>query len=356
MRARMIAAVVACGVAARAELRPVAAPIGAEVACDDLALAPLAAALSQEHARFARRSGPLLRFGARVVAPSEYAASTLQSLATAAASGDRARFCAELASRYRFYVSAPAQSTLFTGYNSPSVHGSLSSSDAYRFPLYRRPPGSLEHATTAQILSGALRGQGLELVWLADPYDALALHIEGSGTVLLPDGTAYPVGTDGHNGQPYTNVSKLLFADGKLPPGPPPPASQPGNPKARAYFAAHPDQLNRYWGRNPHFVFFRRSEGAAGRLGPLTAGRSAAVDPDHIPLGSVLLIRAQRPVAEGGVVTGWQPFWRVVLAQDTGAGIRGPSRLDLYFGDDAYAQVAASTMSVRGDVYVVVAR
>src|SRR5262249_31699550 len=156
-----------------------------------------------------------------------------------------------------------------------------------------------------------------------------------------PDGRRFSIGADGHNGQLYQNVSKLLSADGKLPGGPPPPSHAPGNPKARAYFAAHPADLNLYWGRNPHFVFFRAVEKAGGgKYGPLVTGRSVAVDEARVPLGALLFVRAQKPVVDGGAVSGWQPFTRVMLAQDTGAGIRG-QRMDLYFGDDDYALAAA---------------
>jgi membrane-bound lytic murein transglycosylase A len=188
------------------------------------------------------------------------------------------------------------------------------------------------------------------------PVDALALHVEGAGVIELPDGGKLQLGADGHNGQPYQNVSKLLIADGKLPGGPPPPTQQPGNPKARAYFAAHPADLNVYWGRNPHFVFFRRVEQAGGgKYGPLVTGRSVAVDAEKVPMGALLFVRAQKPVVEGSAVTGWTPFTRVMLAQDTGAGIRG-QRMDLFFGDDPYAQVAAQTMSVQGDAWVLMSK
>jgi membrane-bound lytic murein transglycosylase A len=244
----------------------------------------------------------------------------------------------------------------FTAYHTPTVRGSLTHDATYRWPLYRRPRDPTARATTAQILAGGLDGRGLELVWLADAYDALALHVEGAGVVQLPDGRLLPLGSDGHNGQPYQNVSKLLIADGKLPPGPPPPSHAPGNPKARAYFAAHPADLDVYWGRNPHFVYFRVvAHAGGGPFGALVAGRSAAVDTSRVPLGALLFVRAQRPVVDGGAISGWQPLERVMLAQDSGAGIRG-QRMDIYFGDDDYALAAARAMTVQGDAWVLISK
>jgi membrane-bound lytic murein transglycosylase A len=209
---------------------------------------------------------------------------------------------------------------------------------------------------TAKILAGSLNGRGLELVWLADPYDALALHVEGAASIQLPDGKLIAIGADGHNGLTYQNVSKLLAADGKMPKGPPPPANQPGNPKARQYFTQHPEELNVYWGKNPHFVWFKMSAKAgSGKLGALTPHRSVAIDPAFVPFGALLWIRAQKPVITNGAITGWQPYNRVVLGQDTGAGIKGPARMDVYYGEDADSQIASAGTSVQGDAYVLVA-
>jgi membrane-bound lytic murein transglycosylase A len=334
-----------------AQLREVTPNPSAE-ACDDLDLAPLEAALVKEITILQAKSGPALRFD-RALSPLEYSNKTLRPLYDAVKAGDRAGLCAALKTRFR-WLREPVN-TLLTAYHTPTVRGSRTRDDTYRFPLYRRPADATKH-TTAQILAGSLRGRNLELVWLADPYDALALHVEGAGQITLADGGAMNVGTDGHNGQAYQNVSKLLAADGKMPPGPPPRSSEPGNPKARAYFTAHPEELDRYWGRNPHFVYFKEvAVAGTGQMGVLTAGRSAAIDPDRVPMGSVLFIRAQKPVVTGGAVTGWERFERVVLAQDTGAGIKG-ARLDLFFGNDDDSLKAAQSMSVQGEVFVLVGR
>jgi membrane-bound lytic murein transglycosylase A len=354
-----------------AEGLPDGVPSG--VACDDLDLEPLAAALAQAHGVLSRRAGPAARFalpyavrrgrgagslGARLLAPSVYARTTLLPLVELAGTGDKGALCAALGRRFSLTRLIARGAAHVTGYHTPTVRGAVTADETYRFPLYRRPRGALASLATAQILAGGLAGRGLELAWLADPYDALALHVEGCAKILLPDGRALIVGTDGHNGHPYTNVSKLLLADGKLAPGPAPPANRPGNPKARRYFAEHPGELERYWGKNPHFVFFRASDGPAGPLGPLTASRSVAVDPATVPLGSALLLCARKPVVAPGAATvaSWQPFCRLVVAADVGAGIRGPGRVDLYFGDDDYALVAGVSTNVDGDLYLVTAR
>jgi membrane-bound lytic murein transglycosylase len=341
------------GTPVRAELTPEAAP-ALTVSCDDLDLPSLVEAIERE-AAVLDRSSMTLPIGAQQVRGADYAARTLRPLAAYAKAKDLANLCGALQYNYEWRHVGPGHVT-FTAYHTPTVRGSLTRDETYRYPLYRRPKDAAARTTTAQILGGALANHDLELVWLADAYDALALHVEGAGEVILPDGSKLAVGSDGNNGQPYQNVSKLLQADGRLPPGPAPATQLPGNPKARAYFAAHPAELNVYWGKNAHFVFFRKVEKAGGgKFGPLVAGRSVAVDAERVPMGALLFVKVQRPVVDNGAVTSWTPMARVMLAQDTGAGIRG-QRMDLFFGDDDYARVAAQTMTIQGDAWVLMAK
>jgi 3D (Asp-Asp-Asp) domain-containing protein len=66
---------------------------------------------------------------------------------------------------------------------------------------------------------------------------------------------------------------------------------------------------------------------------PLTPGRSIAVDRAH-EYGTPFFIEANLPIESGKSVL---PFRRLMIAQDTGSAIVGPTRADLYWGagDDA---------------------
>jgi hypothetical protein len=79
LRALAAALVLLAATGARAELQAVAAP-ALSVACDDLDLPTLQAALVQEINVLQGRSGPPLRFGTRSVSPLEYATRTLRPL------------------------------------------------------------------------------------------------------------------------------------------------------------------------------------------------------------------------------------------------------------------------------------
>ncbi len=348
-----IALVLLLPLSVQAQLRAVQ-PLSLDGNCDDLELAPLAAALNQEVAILGKRSSPPLVFPDRQVSPKDYAATTLAPLARLAQAGAKPAFCAAL--KQLAWYGMSAQPILMTAYHTPSLPGSLTRTERFKWPLYKRPPDA-NNFSTAQILAGAFNGRNLEVVWLEDPYDALALHVEGGGNIKLDDGKMIHIGADGHNGMAYQNVSKLLAADGKMPGGPPPATDKPGNPKARKYFTEHPADLNVYWGKNPHFVYFKLSpHGGGGKLGALTPHRSIAIDPAIVPFGAVMFIRTQKPLVDAeNKVIGYQPYTRVVLAQDAGAGIKGPGRIDVYYGEDEYAQVAAQATSVKGDAFILLA-
>src|SRR5262249_6073877 len=61
------------------------------------------------------------------------------------------------------------------------------------------------------IEAGALDGQKLEICWLKDPFDLLAIQIEGSGRVILEDGTPLRISYDSHNGYSYSSIERVLI-------------------------------------------------------------------------------------------------------------------------------------------------
>jgi membrane-bound lytic murein transglycosylase A len=97
---------------------------------------------------------------------------------------------------------------------------------------------------------------------------------------------------------------------------------------------------------NPRYVFFRELtldsstpiDGPIGALGvPLAAGRAIAVDPGSIPLGAPVFLSTTWPLST-------RPLQRLVLAQDTGGAIRGPLRVDFFWGFGADAAREAGRM------------
>ncbi|WP_297490303.1 murein transglycosylase A [Acidocella sp.] len=236
---------------------------------------------------------------------------------------------------------------LITGYFEPEYRGAKNYSRGYTVPLYARPAlASLTDLPRAAIDNGALTRKAPVTAYLASAVDAFMLQIQGSGRILLPNGQILRVGFDGQNGQPYTPIGRILVQNGEL---------QPDDVSFQsivAWLNAHPDQAKGIMEQNARYVFLRplgplpTDEGAPGSLGvPLTAGRSLAIDKTVIPLGMPVFLSTTNPLTNA-------PLQRLTIAQDTGGGIQGPNRADLFFGAGPQAEAIAGSMQQPGQLTI----
>jgi membrane-bound lytic murein transglycosylase A len=231
---------------------------------------------------------------------------------------------------------------MVTGYHEPSLRARRSADAKFPHPLLGLPTGGTL-PSRAEIGRGALAGRGLELFWVDDPVELYFLQVQGSGRLVLDDGTRVRIGYAGTNGRPYTSIGALLVKSGVF-------ASpeQATAPAIKAWMRAHPGEAAELAEKNERFTFFRvlpgtRDEGPPGSLGaPLVPWRSVAVDPAVTPLGSVGWLAIRLP--DG------REFSQFVLAMDTGAAIRGPGRIDLFLGPGDEAERVAGELRVRGEV------
>lgn len=292
--------------------------------------------------------------------------------------GDMRRF---IASHYRVYASpgrSPEREVLFTGYYEPLLKGSLEASGPYQYPLYRRPDDlvtvdlsrfSAEYGDKRLVgrytgksvvpyydrreidQKSALAGKVTPLAWVSDPVDLFFLHVQGSGKIGLPDGREIRVHYHGANGHPYRSIGKLLIEEGKIS------REEMSLQAIRAYLKRNPGEIRAVLNYNPSYVFFKtETEGPLGSLGrPLTPGRSIATDRRLFPKGALAFIECQKPLAKGDEeIDEWVPFTRFVLNQDTGGAIRGNARVDLFWGDGPYAELAAGHLKHPGRLYFLV--
>ena len=275
-----------------------------------------------------------------------------------------------------------SDSILLTGYFEPVLEGSLDPGGEYSYPLYTRPPDLVEAAaetTPAEASSkkrvvriedgreipyysrreidteGVLQGKDLELVWLKDPWERFVLHIQGSGQIRLPDGSTLRVGYAASNGRPYRPIGRYLIDQGFLD------EKNISIERIREFIQNNPGRAEEIFQYNERYVFFRLlhdSEGPQGALGvPLTPGRSIATDLTIFPPGALAYLVSRQPdLDESGRVLGWKPLRRFVLNQDTGAAIKGPGRVDLFFGSGQRAGTAAGEMREEGKIYFLLAR
>src|SRR5262249_60670232 len=85
-------------------------------------------------------------------------------------------------------------------------------------------------------------------------------------------------------------------------------------------------------------------------------GRPTATDPRVSPGGALVSPRTRRPIESRDGQIDWIPFERFVLNQDAGGAIRGPGRVDVFWGRGSGAELAASDMKEAGELYWLVAK
>jgi membrane-bound lytic murein transglycosylase A len=77
-----------------------------------------------------------------------------------------------------------------------------------------------------------------------------------------------------------------------------------------------------------------------------------AVDKGFTPFGTPIWIDTMRPVYRKAGAT--EPYRRLMIAQDTGAAIKGPARGDVFYGSGAQAAEWAGRMNSEGRAIVLV--
>jgi membrane-bound lytic murein transglycosylase A len=260
---------------------------------------------------------------------------------------------------------------LFTGYFEPEAPGSFVKTKEFNVPIYRKPHdltsldadaekrlglkygrvlnGEAEgYFTRAEIENGALKDRGLEIIWLRDWADAFFIHIQGSGRIRLPDGTALRLAYSAKTGQPYTGIGGVLVERGILT------KETMSMQGIRAWMRTDPKAARELMQLNKSFIFFRSIEvkdetlGAPGgqyvQLSPL---RSLAVDRSIWVFGTPLWIDTTTPPDGPG---GAKTFRRLMIAQDTGTAIKGHVRGDVYWGWGEIAAEMAGRMKSQGQM------
>ncbi len=180
---------------------------------------------------------------------------------------------------------------------------------------------------------------GNELVWVDDPIEAFFLQVQGSGRIVMEDGSVMRVGFGGTNNQPYKSIGRWLLDRGELTPAQ---ATMQGisawrartrivvdalldtNPGASCFSA----KCRRWkaWRRAPPMV---RSAALGVPLTPEALDRRRS-PPPRFRSGTPVFLQTTRPLTNS-------PMNRLVFAQDTGSAIKGGVRADYFWGlgDDA---------------------
>ena len=270
-------------------------------------------------------------------------------------------------------ITADGASTgLVTGYYEPLLHGARKRGGPYQTPLYKVPDDLVSvdlSSVYPELKNMRLRGKlvgkkvvpyatradieratsvtGKELLWVDDEVEAFFLQVQGSGRVQLTDTQeTVRVAYADQNGHPYKSIGRYLVDKGELS------MSQASAQGIKAWIAGHPTRKDELFNANPSYVFFKEERlpdpkvGPKGALGvPLTPQRSVAIDSRYVPLGAPVFLATTQANSD-------IPMQRLVMAQDTGGAIRGPIRVDYFFGFGAEAAENAGRMKQSGAVWV----
>lgn len=279
------------------------------------------------------------------------------------------RFFEQYFTPYAVSSDTGSREGLFTGYYESSLKGSRTRRGVYQTPLRQRPDdlvmvqlgefrddlkgrriagrvvnGKLRpYEDRAGITQGKLpRGQDESLVWIDNPVDAFFVEIQGSGRVMLDDGSSMRVGYAGQNGHSYYAIGRELIKRGELT------KKNVSLQSIRDWLKAHPNQAAEIMNTNRSYVFFQEVKGAGPKGGEgvaLTPERSLAVDHSLLPYGLPIWLQVEHPAGKASLK-------RLMVAQDTGGAIRGPVRGDVFWGHGKRAELLAGQMTSKGRVWI----
>ena len=273
-------------------------------------------------------------------------------------------------------LSPNSHNGLLTGYYEPELSASLTRTDKFKYPLYRRPddltgldetnrPATIDNSfafgrkidgaitkyfTRHQIQNGALDNRGLELVWLDNPVDVFFTHIQGSARLNLEDGTFLRVSYAAKSGHPYTAIGKLLVEAGHFN------LEDITMQSIRDWLKHNPSKRDDLFAQNQSYIFFQITDQPDVQLGPiaaagvaLTGGRSIAIDHRLHTFGSPIWVSTKY-----NFVGQNKPFSRLLIAQDTGSAIVGRERGDLFVGSGREAGIFAGQIKHAASMIVFV--
>ena len=252
-----------------------------------------------------------------------------------------------------------------TGYYEPVLRGSLYRSSQYQTPVMS-PPDDLVRVELSRLypelkgvrVRGRLDGNrlvpywtrqewetkkyqypGNVILWLGDAASLFFLQTQGSGMILLDDGSKVRVGYADQNGYPFRSIAVAAVEMGAVSS-----VDQASNRRITDWVRANPRRGQELLNQNPSVVFFRTlSAGGSGPIGslgvPLIPQRSLAVDNDILPMGAMVWIDTMDPSKGSRSV-----LRRLMSAQDTGGVIKGAVRGDLFWGTgDKAGDIAQKT-------------
>jgi len=228
-----------------------------------------------------------------------------------------------------------------TGYYESELTGTRTKQNGAQVPIYGLPAGYQKDKKYDD--REDIEEDGIDapiIAWADDPVDLFLMHVQGSGRMETPTGEIH-LGFAGSNGRTFTGIGQILADEGLL--------STIGHSmvQIREWLKANPQKARKLMAKNDRYIFFREIQGETpiGTAGvPLTPRHSVAVDTNYIPLQTPMWLVSKAPDGED--------IKTLVVAQDTGAAIKGGIRADYFFGHGEEAFLLAGRMNTQGSYYL----
>ena len=231
------------------------------------------------------------------------------------------------------------QPFFLTAYAAPVLEARRSRTPRYAHPIRGLPPEYQDgDSLPSRSELVATTGKIPTIAWVENALDAYLAEVNGSVKLQFPNGEEACLAWAATNERPYTSLGRLLVERGHID------REAINLSSIRQLHNTNPRLVEELMLENQRAVFFeeipceawpRASSGAV-----LYPDCSVAVDPDVIPIGSILLIETL--LADGTELR------QLVAAVDTGGAIRG-GRIDLYMGagKDALRRAGAQAQSAQ---------
>lgn len=362
---------------------------------DDLSFAQMAQALEANIKMLREKGDAVMSFGPVKVPAIVYASSLEILLEAAKQDSTGALFKQRLAENFRAYEVYGGDKwgeVFITSYYEPVIDAAKKPTARFRQPIYGVPkdlvdvdldsfvpvrPGlsilqdaKMEQRSVRNILRGRLLPAkdpkltarvvafpdraAIEMNPLteapilayADLIDSFFLEIQGSGVLKMNGGEELKIGYAAQNGYPYVPIGKFLLD--KIP------KEKLTAHAIETHLRALPEpQARELLNRNPSYVFFKpvKNSGVAYFGTEVVPGRTIATDQTYFPKGALAFLEFERPQFNSALdiePAAWTKASRFVIDQDTGGAIRGPHRVDLFWGRGAEAKQSAGVMKNKG--------
>ncbi|MBO7483682.1 MAG: MltA domain-containing protein [Alphaproteobacteria bacterium] len=241
-------------------------------------------------------------------------------------------------------ISRGSSTGKITGYYEAELTGTREHTNGVQVPIYGQPYDYTPNKKTYP--REKIETTGIEapiIAWADDPVELFIAQVQGSGRLTTPSGEVIHLGYAGNNGYPFTGIGQILIDEGVDT------GTARSMPSIRDWLQSHPQKAQKLMRKNKRYIYFREIEGETpyGTAGVvLTPERSVAVDTTYIPMHTVMFLNTTTPDGT--------PIQKMVVAQDTGAAIKGGIRADYFWGHGEMAFEQAGRMNQKGSYYVLI--